>query len=186
MMISPGSTRSTGCHKVPQGSSDQSWVEPENLVEPRGTRWNRVEPGSDRLGRLQNAFPTLSIDGPFDKGIGFGRVRGAHRLVIPLDLLAGPIGHVAEMVGLGRPPGVLEVRARDRTNSLRVIDPFDPVAWRPRQCFRRRLEVLELLLGQELAVAEQHALLADEQLRTAAPFRDPAWRLAVALMPDEL
>ena len=60
------------------------------------------------------------------------------------------------------------------------------MARRTRQRWFRHLEVLELFLGQQLAIAEEHALLADEQLRAAAPFGHPSWWFAVSLMPYEL
>src|SRR5204862_179774 len=43
-----------------------------------------------------------------------------------------------------------------------------------------------LVLEQPHAIAEQHALLADEHARAPAPHRHPPRRLAVSLMPDEL
>ena len=39
------------------------------------------------------------------------------------------VGTHAEMVRLRRPGRVLEVRARDRTVALDVVDPLHPVAW---------------------------------------------------------
>src|SRR5262245_5459169 len=90
------------------------------------------------------------------------------------------------MVRLGRPAGVLEIRPWYWTEPLCVVDPLDPVARRAGQRLGRRREVLELLLGQQLSVAQDHALVTDEQLRAPAPRRHPSWRLAVALMPYEL
>src|SRR5262249_43982751 len=132
----------------------------------------------------QNASPTLSIL-VADELPGFRRVPRAQILVIPLDLLARPERDVAEMIRLGRPAGVLEVGAGRRAVALRVVQPLDPVARRARQRLGRRLESFEFLLGEQLACAEQHPFVADEELRSAAPLGHPAGRLAVALMPDQ-
>ncbi len=128
----------------------------------------------------------LRYSGRLMNGAASGALRGAQVLVVPLDLLPGPVGHVAEVVRFGRPTGVLEVRAGRWTEALGGVDPLHPVAGRAGQRRGWRLEVLEPLLGQQLPVAEQHALVADEQVRAAAPLRHPPWRLAVALVPDEL
>src|SRR4026207_2134806 len=61
------------------------------------------------LGGLQNAFPTLAIRRALDEWGRLRRIGGAQVLVVPLDLLAGAVGHVAEVIRLGRPTRVLEV-----------------------------------------------------------------------------
>src|SRR6476659_6122429 len=64
---------------------------------------NREPRTANLLGRLQYAFPALAVLGTLDERGGFRRVGCAHVLVVPLNLLAGPVGHVAEVVRLGRP-----------------------------------------------------------------------------------
>src|SRR6266536_2842593 len=148
----------------------------------------RLPPRSASPTRLprQDIIPPLTVNGPFDERSGFRRVARAQVLITPLDLLAGPISHVTEMVCFGRPTRILEVRAGDRTVSFCVVHPFDPMAGRTRQRLGRHWEVLEFFLGQQFAVAEQHTLFADEQTGTAAPGRHPARWFAVALVPDKL
>src|SRR5688572_24577787 len=146
-----------------------------------------VDPAAGASAReLQNVVPALAVRGSLDERVGFRRVAGAHVLVIPLELFSGPVGDVAEVVRFGRPTRVLEVGAGYRTLALGVVDPLDPVAGRARERFRRHLEVLEFLLGQELPRAEQHAVVADENARPAAPLRYPSRWLDIALVPDEL
>ena len=47
----------------------------------------------------------LRYSGRLHEGGCFRRVAGAQVRVVPLDLLAGPVGDVAEVVRFGRPPG---------------------------------------------------------------------------------
>src|SRR5262245_14509265 len=135
---------------------------------------------------LQDVAPPLAVLGSLDERGRFRRIADAQVLVVPLDLLAGPVGHVAQMVRFGRPAGVLEIRARHRPDTLGIVDPLDPVAGRSRQRIERHLEALESLLGQQLAVAKHPAFVADDQLRATAPRRPPACRFAVALVPHQL
>src|SRR5215213_9665278 len=58
---------------------------------------------------FQNPFPTFAILGPLDERVCGRRVGGAHRLVITFQFFSSAIGHVAEMVRLGGPAGILEV-----------------------------------------------------------------------------
>src|SRR6185503_20969173 len=79
------------------------------------------------LSRAQDICPPCAICRPLDEWVCVGRVLGADVLVVPLDLLAGAVRDVAEMVRLGRPSGVLEVRAGHRAVALRIVHPFDPM-----------------------------------------------------------
>ena len=80
-----------------------------------------------------------------DERGGLRRVGRAQSLVVPLDLFPRPVGHVAEVVRFGRPAAVLEVRARDRTVPLGVIDPLDPMAGGAGQRFSYNLNTLNLI-----------------------------------------
>src|SRR5262245_37899551 len=55
------------------------------------------------VSRLQDVAPPLAVLGSLDERGCFRRIAGAQILVVPLDLLAGPVGHVAQMVRFGRP-----------------------------------------------------------------------------------
>src|SRR5688572_5634941 len=98
---------------------------------------------------MQDAFPALPVLTP-DELVGFRRVMRAHLYIVPLNLLSGPVGHVAEVVRLCGPAGILEVRAGRRAETLARQDPLVIVAGRTRERLRRRLVALELLFGQQL------------------------------------
>src|SRR5688500_5431689 len=49
---------------------------------------------------LQYPLPPLPLLRPPDERVGLGRVGGPHRLVVPLDLFSGAVGHVAQVVRL--------------------------------------------------------------------------------------
>src|SRR5690606_18150798 len=125
-----------------------------------------------------------------EEGLGLGGVGGAHGVGVPLDLAADAVGDVAQVVGLGQPAGVLEVRAR-RLAGLAGVDPLGVVALGAGEGGFGRREALELLLGQEdvlAVVGEDHAVVADEQ-HAVVPLGDLAVRpglgLGGALMPGE-
>src|SRR5688500_4071320 len=73
---------------------------------------------------FQNVVPPLAVFRSLDERGRFRGVAGAQVLVIPLDLLPGAVGHVAEMIRFGGPAGVLEVRAGFWTETLCVVDPL--------------------------------------------------------------
>src|SRR5262245_30946811 len=62
--------------------------------------------GLNRLG--QNAVPAFPVRTP-DELVGFRRITGAQVDGVPLELLPGPVGHVAKVVRLGDPTGIQEV-----------------------------------------------------------------------------
>ena len=53
---------------------------------------------------LQDAVPALAVFGRLMNGAASGALLRAQVLVVPLDLLPGPVGHVAEVVRLGVQP----------------------------------------------------------------------------------
>src|SRR5207237_9243809 len=105
----------------------------------------RVTAMRTSLSDLQDVAPPLAVLGSLDERGRFRRIASAQVLVVPLDLLAGPVRYVAQVVRLGRPAGVLEVRARYGPETFGIVHPFHPVAGRSRQRLGRRLEVLEAL-----------------------------------------
>ena len=72
--------------------------------------------------------PSLAILAA-DERVGLGGVGGGELDGVPLELLAGAVGDVAQVVGLGQPAGVLEVAGRRRAG-LAGVDPLGVVAER--------------------------------------------------------
>src|SRR5262245_52154569 len=99
-------------------------------------RARRLQSGRD----LQDVVPAFPVRGALDEGCSFGCVGRAEILVVPLDLLARAKRDIAEVIRLGRPAGILEVRAGHGTVALGIIDPFDPVTGRAGEGLGRDLE----------------------------------------------
>src|SRR5258708_2669781 len=105
------------------------------------------------------ALPVLSAE----EGFGLRAVRGLEVRSIPLDLLARPIGHVAQQDGLGQGARVVEV-AGGRTAVLAGGDPFGVVADRLGDRGRGGVVVLELVFGEQpeaVVIGLEHPLVAD-------------------------
>src|SRR5262249_38925946 len=138
---------------VPAGWSDEesgcpAEAKPSAARTKLTRRMTRRIPASFHQERLgQNAVPAFAVRTP-DELIGFRRIPGAQVDGVPLELLPGPVGHVAQVVRLGDPTGIQEVRTGRRPLALARLDPFNVVAGRTRQCLRRRRGILEVLLGQ--------------------------------------
>lgn len=80
-------------------------------------------PGKKAVGK----FPTLAID-PADVLVRIQRIRAAQVHRVPFQLLAQPISHIPQMIGLGQPPGVFEI-AGGRFARLATIHPFALLPW---------------------------------------------------------
>src|SRR5437879_6044807 len=95
---------------------------------PQGSRMNDV-PGqastcwvasSSSPGRRQRSKRSVTCSGQrpalavlaADVGLGLGGIRVAEPLRVPLQLLAGAVGDIAQVVGLGQPARVVEVAER--------------------------------------------------------------------------
>src|SRR4051812_42291692 len=61
--------------------------------------------------RVLRQHPPLAVLAA-DERVRLRGVAGLHAFGVPLQLLARAVGHVAEVVGLGQPAGVLEVGER--------------------------------------------------------------------------
>jgi hypothetical protein len=73
-----------------------------------------------------NELPTFPVF-PVDEALSVFRVRDAHFLAVPLNLFAGAISDVAEVVGFGEQAGVFEIGAA-RLAVFGALDPFDVMA----------------------------------------------------------
>ena len=92
--------------------------------------------------------------------IGLGAVGGLQARGVPLQLLAHPIGHVAQQHRFGQRAGVVEV-AGGRAAGLAGLEKLLVVADRVGDRRLRRLEAFELLFRIERSAAvvgPQHAL----------------------------
>src|SRR5437870_2809997 len=63
----------------------------------------RVTAMRTSLSDLQDVAPPLAVLGSLDERGRFRRIASAQVLVVPLDLLAGPVRYVAQVVRFGRP-----------------------------------------------------------------------------------
>lgn len=91
-----------------------AFKKPEGLKSDSEFRGNTGKTSAFARGRLmrpanlirsllgQNAVPAFPVRTP-DELVGFRRITGAQVDVVPLELLPGPVGHVAEVVRLGDP-----------------------------------------------------------------------------------
>src|SRR5579883_2136738 len=108
--------------------------------------------------------PALAVFA-MEERLGLGGIGGIELGGVPLQRLAGAVGDIAQVVGLGEPARVVEV-AGCRRAGLAGVDPLGVVAQRLGDELLGALEVVEVLLGQEevLAVAgQEHPLGALEQ-----------------------
>src|SRR4051812_8025066 len=94
---------------------------------PLRTQSQRRAANGNCLRRFKNRLPAFAILRSLNEGVGFGRVCRADILVVPLELLAGAVRDVAEMVRFRRPAGVLEIRTRHWADAHRVVHPLDPM-----------------------------------------------------------
>src|SRR5436190_6178242 len=120
-------------------------------------------------------LPALAILAP-DERVRRARVGRAEFGRIPLQLLAGAIGYVAEVVRLGQPAGILEV-ARGRLASLARVNPFRMMADGFRDERFRALEAGKIFLRQQqmlVVTGEQHAPVRADEEHAAVPLRNAA------------
>src|SRR5882724_2621300 len=134
-------------------------------------------------------FPAVSI-GSANESIRFRGIRSFQFLWIPLELLASAKRHVAQVIRLRQPTGILEV-GTGWLASFAGVDPLGMMAGRPWDGSGGPLKSLEFLFRQQYVLAvvgKDHSFAADENT-PAVPLRDafvfPDIRFALALMPDQ-
>src|SRR5580765_7172958 len=132
-------------------------------------------------------LPVLAIFAA-DERVRRARVGHAEFGRIPLQLLAGAIGYVAEVVRLRQPAGVLEV-ASGRLASLASVNPFRMMADGFRDERFRALEAGKIFLWQQqmlVVTGEQHAPVRANEEHAAVPLRNaggsPDLRLVLTLV----